>query len=411
MTVTVELGAVAEPRGLVGGPFGSSLVSKDYVDDGVPVLRGGNLGGGKWIGGEFAYVTREKFERDLARNSATAGDLVFTQRGTLGQVAIVPPGLADEFVVSQSQMRLRVDPSRFDAHYVYYACTDPTFVRTLSDRAIRTGVPHINLGILAELSIPGRVLDEQRAIAEVLGALDDKIAANDRLIASADELLAARFESAAGDGVDVPLSSLARFVNGKAFTKNATGTGRVVVRIAELNAGIGGSTVYNDLEVADEHLARPGDLLFAWSGSLTVKRWFRPEAIVNQHIFKVLPSVTPMWVVKCALDRKLADFRAIAADKATTMGHIQRRHLDEPVRVPSMERIGEMDGLMTGLWDRALSAEIESLHLAELRDTLLPALMSGRLSVNQAAAAVDAGSGAVADTSTQDSFIRQGAQR
>ena len=55
----------------------------------------------------------------------------------------------------------------------------------------------------------------------------------------------------------------------------------MVVRIAELNSGPGGSTVYNDVSVDEENLARPGDLLFAWSGSLTVRRWFRPEAIVN----------------------------------------------------------------------------------------------------------------------------------
>lgn len=169
MTVHVALADVAAPRGLVGGPFGSSLVGKDYVDEGVPIIRGSNLGSGKWVGGEFAFVTREKFERDLARNAAVPGDLVFTQRGTLGQVSLVPAGLADEFVVSQSQMRLRVDTDRYDPHYVYYACEDPGFIRVLSDRAIRTGVPHINLGILAELTIPSRAIDEQRAIAEVLG--------------------------------------------------------------------------------------------------------------------------------------------------------------------------------------------------------------------------------------------------
>jgi hypothetical protein len=64
-----------------------------------------------------------------------------------------------------------------------------------------------------------------------------------------------------------PLSSLARFVNGRAFTKDATGTGKMVVRIAELNSGPGASTVYNEIDVDGTNLARTGDLLFAWSGS------------------------------------------------------------------------------------------------------------------------------------------------
>lgn len=221
----------------------------------------------------------------------------------------------------------------------------------------------------------------QDAIAEVLGALDNKIAANTTLVAAADALAGLKYQAMTYVGESRPLSSLAEFVNGKAFTKDATGTGRVVIRIAEMNSGLGNSTVYNDLTVAEKYLARAGDLLFAWSGSLTVQRWFREEGIVNQHIFKVIPTDLPLWVVNGALLAKLAEFRGIAANKATTMGHIQRHHLDELVVVPSAEVIAREDAGMQALWDRALQAERESLKLAELRDKLLPELMSGRLRV------------------------------
>ena len=225
---------------------------------------------------------------------------------------------------------------------------------------------------------------QQDAIVDVLGALDDKIAANGRVIEKADELAQVQSRGISSE-VEVPLSSLARFVNGKAFTKDATGNGRVVVRIAELNSGIGGSTVYNDIEVADDHLARPGDLLFAWSGSLTVARWYRPEAIVNQHIFKVIPNDgVPKWLVNQAVRAKLDEFKAIAADKATTMGHIQRHHLDELVAVPTRNDVLRIDGLMTGLWETALAAEVESLRLTQTRDELLPLLMSGKVRVQDA---------------------------
>src|SRR5699024_9059116 len=184
----------------------------------------------------------------------------------------------------------------------------------------------------------------------------------------------------------IALSDVARFVNGRAFTKDATGTGRVVVRIAELNSGISGSTVRNDLDVADEHVARPGDLLFAWSGSLTLARWYRSEAIVNQHIFKVIPrDGYPMWLVNQLILDKLREFQAVAADKATTMGHIQRKHLDEPVRVPDRSALRAVDASMDALWNRALLAERENEILATLRGTLLPKLMSGQLRVEEAA--------------------------
>jgi type I restriction enzyme S subunit len=90
-----SVGELAAPikNALVGGPFGSDLGTADYVPSGVPVIRGQNLSNGKFVGGEFVFVSEEKADR-LHANLARPGDLVFTQRGNAvlhgGQVAIVP---------------------------------------------------------------------------------------------------------------------------------------------------------------------------------------------------------------------------------------------------------------------------------------------------------------------------------
>ena len=387
----VPVGTVAAHKGLIGGPFGSSLGKKDYVSSGIPVVRGQNLSGpGRFRPADFVYVSREKAFGELSRNLACPGDVVFTQRGTLGQVGLIPDDADDVYVISQSQMRLRVDPTKADALYIYYCFRDPEMVARIQSRAIVTGVPHINLAILGELPIPLPPLVKQRAIAEVLGALDDKIEASRRVADSCDALwqtVAAEVFDDIEDGQVAsgdfqPLSSLADFVNGKAFTKNATGTGRMVVRIAELNSGPGASTIYNEIEVPAEHTATPGDLLFAWSGSLTVQRWYRPEAIINQHIFKVVPrSKIPMWCVHAHLLRLLPAFQRIAAGKATTMGHIQRHDLDVEVGVPNGDMLARLDRVCAPLWHRALRAEKETLVLARLRDALLSKLVSGELQV------------------------------
>jgi len=80
--------ASSSRNAIVGGPFGSDLVSSDYVDDGVPVIRGQNMGG-QWVSGSFVFVSRAK-AASLEANLARPGDIVFTQRGTLGQVGLVP---------------------------------------------------------------------------------------------------------------------------------------------------------------------------------------------------------------------------------------------------------------------------------------------------------------------------------
>lgn len=180
-SVTVASTASRRPNAIVGGPFGSDLVSSDYTEAGVPVIRGQNMGG-KFVSGEFAFVSSNK-AKSLSANSAGPNDLIFTQRGTLGQVSLVPESEFDRYVVSQSQMKLSVDRSRFNPEYLYYYFTSPTGRRQITDSAIQTGVPHTNLGILRKyrLPVPTTIL-EQQAIAEALGDADALIEGLEALI-------------------------------------------------------------------------------------------------------------------------------------------------------------------------------------------------------------------------------------
>ncbi len=377
---------LAPKGGLVGGPFGSSLGTKDYVGLGVPVIRGQNLGSdGRFDGSEFVYVSEGKAD-ELKRNIAIPGDLVFTQRGTLGQVGIVPAGHFERYVISQSQMRLRPDPEVADFDFLYYVFRSPQMLDMIGSRAIVTGVPHINLGILGDFHVLLPPLPEQRAIAGVLGALDDKIESNRRIIENALAIIVLELQLAEDEEwIEIGVSEIADFVNGGAFTKDASGTGRMVIRIAELNSGPGASTVYNEIEVPDEKTARVGDILMAWSGSLGVHYWTRAEAIINQHIFKVVCTNFPSWFVYDRLCRAMPEFKQTAADKATTMGHIKRHHLDDTkVVVPAPEVLQTLNQELGPIWDRVMSAEIENHSLVALRNALLPELLSGRLRVKDA---------------------------
>lgn len=362
-------------------------MAHEYTAAGIPFLRSQNVTPHGFDLTDVKYVNRQFHER-LSKSRLTAGDVVTVRTGKPGATAVIPSNWVDancsDLVITRPGPEL---DSRWLSYYINSAAAG-----FISAHLVGAVQQHFNVGSAKNMILLMPPLDEQRAIAEVLGALDDKIAANAKLIEVTDNLSRTQFRSMLGAESEArSLTELALFVNGKAFTKDATGTGRVVIRIAELNSGLGASTVYNDIDVAGQYLARPGDLLFAWSGSLTLHRWFRPEGIINQHIFKVIPNpLVPTWLINELLIVKLDDFRRIAADKATTMGHIQRHHLDEPVKVPSAAEIIKFEGLMTALWSRSLSAEIENEMLAKTRDTLLPALMSGRLRVRDAGRQVEA---------------------
>jgi len=98
--------AAPQKWSLNGGPFGSKLVSKMYVSKGVPVIRGCNLPqNARFDGSDFVYISEEKAD-ELRQHQAVAGDLIITQRGTLGQVGIIPDDAAHaRYVISQSQMK------------------------------------------------------------------------------------------------------------------------------------------------------------------------------------------------------------------------------------------------------------------------------------------------------------------
>lgn len=269
-----------------------------------------------------------------------------------------------------------------DPRFVYYFFRSIAHVLATMD--VGSANPTLNRNHVHPIATmwPPSLL-EQRSIADTLGALDDKVESNRRVVEDSIAVMTCEWAGAdVRNAAHVALDQVARFVNGGAFTKGASGTGRMVIRIAELNGVPGRSTVYNDIDVEDDRLVRAGDLLMSWSGSLGVFVWSRAEAIVNQHIFKVIPEGYPSWLVYQAIQESLPAFRGIASDKATTMGHINRGHLHEvSVAIPHESVVADLDERLSPIWNRMLQAEVETHTLVTLRATLLQELLSGRLRV------------------------------
>ncbi|MGP5607160.1 MULTISPECIES: restriction endonuclease subunit S [Micrococcaceae] len=352
-------------------------MAQHYREEGIPFLRSLNVDAHTLDLENVKYISAE-FHAKLKKSMLMPGDVVTVRTGKPGTTSVIPEDLP---IANCSDLVITRPGPKLDARWFSYYMNSAgsNFVDAQLVGAVQQ---HFNVGSAKNMRIRLPPLPQQMAMAEVLGSLDDKIATNTKLLATIDALVQAQFRATLADAHLQPLSDCAEFVNGKAFTKGASGTGRVVVRIAELNSGLGGSTVFSDAEVENKHVASPGDILFAWSGSLTLHRWFRDDAIVNQHIFKVIPrDGYPHWLVYELLRNKIEDFKLIAADKATTMGHIQRKHLDEPVLVPGNLLRQEISPLMETLWQASLNVERERLTLATIRDTLLPQLMSGSLKV------------------------------
>jgi len=173
---------------LVGGPFGSDLSGIHYVDYGIPVIRGTNLPFyQKFSSEDFVFVSEEKANK-LNSNTAYPGDLIFTQRGTLGQVGIVPEGEFKRYIVSQSQMKLTIDVAKADPLFVYYYFRTKECFTRIENLALSSGVPHINLGILKAFKIPYPPLLIQNKIASILSSYDEIIENNKQRIKLLEEM-------------------------------------------------------------------------------------------------------------------------------------------------------------------------------------------------------------------------------
>ena len=178
------------------GPFGSNIKVECFVESGIPVLNGSNLEGFKLKEESFKFVTKEKAD-ELKRANAKRGDIVITHRGTLGQIVYIPQNSKySRYVISQSQFRVRCNDKVIPEYFVYYFHSREGQYKLLSNKS-QVGVPALARPSTTfqniEIDIPP--LPEQKAIASVLSALDDKIELNNRINQKLEEMAQAIFKS------------------------------------------------------------------------------------------------------------------------------------------------------------------------------------------------------------------------
>ncbi len=279
------------------------------------------------------------------------------------------------------------------------------------------------------INIPLPPIPEQRAIAHILGTLDDKIEGNRRMNETLEAMARAIFrdwfvefgpvrakvEGRAPylapelwdlfpdslDDEDKPigwerksLDEIADFVNGLALQKFPASdleNSLPVIKIAELRNGITAKSNRASRELPKKYIITDGDFLFSWSGSLLAKFWVEGVGALNQHLFKVTSDRYPAWFFSQWVYHHLEEFQAIAASKATTMGHIQRGHLKEAMATcPPDDVLAILGQMIDPLVERIIKNELEARKLAQARDLLLPKLISGEIRLRDAGKMVEA---------------------
>lgn len=368
-------------------------------------------------------------EQEADRFLLKEGDLLFARQSLVlegaGKCSIFLTD--DEPVTFESHVtRVRLDSNKADPRFYHYYFQSPhgrAAVRSIVEQG--AGASGIRGSDLEKLGVYWYPLNEQRAIAAVLGALDDKIEQNRRTARALDRLARAIFrawfvdfepmKAKAGGAASFPsmpqlifnalptrfvdsdiglvpegwevkaITTIATFLNGLALQKyppRGDGKDLRVIKIAELRKGSADGADRANGDVPEQYVIDDHDLLFSWSGTLEVGFWFGGKGALNQHLFKVTSSHFPSWFYLLWIRQHLPWFRAIAASKATTMGHIKRGHLQETqVVVPPEDVLREANGVIGSLYNLYAQLMIELRKLAMMRDLLLPNLLSGEVRV------------------------------
>lgn len=158
-----------------------------------------------------------------------------------------------------------------------------------------------------------------------------------------------------------------------------------VIKIAQLRQGVTSRSDRASANIPLPYIVEDGDILFSWSGSLTHLVWTGGRGALNQHLFKVTSEKFSKWFVFYWISQHMANFQAIAESKATTMGHIQRHHLSEALTViPDNRVLAAAEQIIGSLFERHVTNKLENRRLIELRDFLLPKLMSGEIRLRDA---------------------------
>ncbi len=373
-----------------------------------------------WIYDTEEHITDKALNTSSAKLLPRNTILLAMYGATVAQLGI----LANKMACNQASCALIADEEKAHFRFLFYLLLEHR--KVIKSLSVGAAQQNLSAKQIKQFSFGFPLFAEQRAIAHILGSLDNKIELNRQMAQTLESIARAIFKSwfvdfdpvkAKMEGkqpegmteeiaalfpdrlVDselgmipegwspIPLSKMANFLNGLALQKYPP-IGKddlPVLKIAQLRSG---KLDYDKLasnEISDKYIVSEGDLIFSWSGSLIVDVWAGPKCALNQHLFKVTPE---KWATKgllwVAIHEHIDNFRAIAAAKAVTMGHIKRSHLNEAmVILPSIEKVQNISGVLDILIQGSTTLKAESNTLINLRDTLLPQLISGKIRVNQ----------------------------
>lgn len=394
MTSSATLGALADAGVLAIGD-GYRTKASEYDDAGLPILRVADVLEGVVSPSYRDRVSLSRLPQIGPKQSRT-GDVIVTTKGTVGRVALIPSWLPPH-VYSPQLCYLRVlEPSQVDPLWLYSWARSPQLQQQTGSVKDQTDMaPYVSLGDLRRFRIELPPLDEQRRIAQVLGALDDLIDTNERSIAK----LAETFDTYAwatthSTAEVIKLGSKISLQKGVSY-KGAflAESGLPLINLASFSRSgsiVEQGTKFYTGPVPPRKLLRKGDLVVA-NTDLTQERLLlgRPTIIKHEsassthHTFQVAVEdmIDRLWVYSLLRHEPRREHLASFATGTTVTALPAEALTRLDVPWPDRETLERWHRVAAPLLDASKALEKENAELRRTRDELLPLLMSGAVRV------------------------------
>lgn len=402
---TYRLGDVSQDIAM--GPFGSNLKVDNFIESGVPVIRGLNLNNCGFTNNSFAFVSEEK-ANSLKRCLAYPDDLVFTHRGTLGQVAIIPHNQYPKYLVSQSQMRLTVNREYLAPKFLYYFFKSPYGQRELLKNSSQVGVPAIANPTKSlkdvELSIPD--LTTQNQIAQILSSFDDKIEQLQQMNQTLENIAQAIFKEWCCVEEDIipegwswkKLIDIADVSSSKRIFREEYKIGGIpFYRGKEVTQLSNGEAISTELFISEERynqikekfgVPQIGDILITSVGTIgsvwlvdnDSPFYFKDGNVTWVKDYKTVVNGEFIyeWLQTKETREQIKSVTIGSTQQALTISALRELR----ILIPDTETVSKVCNQLEKLNAKRINNLNQIQTLTQTRDTLLPKLMSGSLEIN-----------------------------
>lgn len=363
---------------IAAGPFGSNLPKSCFTSSGFPIIDGANLKEFKVTDNITKFVSEEK-ARSLHRAIAKRGDVVVTISGTVGQISYIPQtSVFTEYLVSQRQFRCTFDTSQVNVPYLVYYFHSYEGSNKILQFANQVGVPALSqpLKNFKNIHLKLPPIAEQRKIVAILSALDDKIEMNRRINARLEELAQTIFKSWFIDfapfGGQMPedwkmgtLSDIIIVKYGKDHKKLQDGNVPVygsggIMRFVD-------KSLYSKESVLIPRKGTLNNIIYVDEPFWSVDTMFYSEMKyenIAKYIFFVLSRLN---------FKSMNSGSAIPSMTTNILNAL-------PIVIPNSSVLERFEKNISPIFSKIKSLSKESARLAEMRDALLPRLMSGEYS-------------------------------